>query len=151
MIELVFVNQTATKFQRQFLKQWLEAVVALLPTHDRRKLNAKNWQLTLVFLSKAHARKLNREYRQKDYATDVLSFAGDGEELLGELAFCPDVLRQQAQEHKLTFKAELAYMLLHGLLHLLGYDHEGSAARARQMFTLQDRIFTKLQSLHSAN
>lgn len=149
MIELVFVNQSEVRFPRQFVQSWLMAVIPQLPAGDRKRLNSKKLQLTLVFLAAAQARILNREYRKKDYATDVLSFAGDDQELLGELAICPEVITRQAKEHNLSFKAELAYMVLHGLLHLLGYDHEGSASDARRMFKLQDGIFTKLRRLHS--
>ena len=150
MIELVFVNQSKKRLPRQFIQNWLAAVVPLLPARDRQKIQTKNMQMTVVFLTTTQARVLNREYRKKDYATDVLSFAGDGKELFGELALCPDVLVRQAKGHALTFRAELAYMVLHGLLHLLGYDHEGSAAKARQMFALQDGIFSQLQRLHSS-
>lgn len=101
--------------------------------------------LTVVFLSKERARALNLKYRGKNYATDILSFeapaAGRG---LGELVLCETVLRKQAKDNKLSFKRELDYMLIHGFLHLLGYDHEKSRREELKMVKLQDKLFQKL-------
>ncbi|MGE0763494.1 MAG: rRNA maturation RNase YbeY [Bdellovibrionales bacterium] len=149
MIELLFVNESKRPLPRQFMQSWMKAVTCELPAADRKRLSKKKLQMTLAFLNEPRARRLNREYRKRDYATDVLSFAGDGQESLGDLVICPEVLVRQARDHDLSFRAELAYMVLHGLLHLLGYDHEGSKAQARRMLRLQDRIFSKLQRLHS--
>ncbi|MNT92934.1 Endoribonuclease YbeY [compost metagenome] len=59
---------------------------------------------------------------------------------------CPDVLKKQAKDHDLTYKHELGYMLLHGVLHLLGYDHETSEEDAEKMFKIQDEAFEKLRT-----
>ena len=90
------------------------------------------------------AKKVNFTFRQKNYATDVLSFEGDDQNILGELIICPEVVLRQAREHRLSFREELGYMILHGVLHLLGFDHEKSETEAKRMFALQDRIFDKL-------
>jgi probable rRNA maturation factor len=147
-MDLVFVNESRTRVPRLFLQNWLKNLTARLPAKDRKRLKP-GLQMTLVFLSRNRARQLNQDYRGKDYATDVLSFGGDGIELFGELAFCPEVLARQAKEHGLSYRAELAYMTLHGVLHLLGYDHETDARQARRMYRLQDKIFAELQHLHS--
>ncbi len=97
----------------------------------------------MVFLDSQSAKKINYEFRKKNYATDVLSFSPIEPGSLGELVMCPDVLKKQAREHGLSFRQELTYMLLHGILHLLGYDHEKSAAEAKKMFQIQDRLFEK--------
>lgn len=112
----------------------------------KKVLSAKNAQkeLTLVFLDKKPAHKINFEFRQKDYATDVLSFDSMDPDSLGELILCPDVLKRQALEHQLSYQHELGYMLLHGVLHLLGFDHETSEADAKKMFGLQDKVFATL-------
>ena len=101
-------------------------------------------ELALVFLEKKPAQKINKEFRGKDYATDVLSFESMDPASLGELVMCPEVLKRQAKEHGLTFQKELGYMLLHGVLHLLGYDHETNEKDAKEMFDLQDSVFDKL-------
>jgi probable rRNA maturation factor len=75
-------------------------------------------------------RRLNREYRRKDYATDVLSFpsAGPGA-FLGDLAISSERAQEQAREFGHSTEDELRILMLHGVLHLLGYDHETDAGR----------------------
>lgn len=133
------------------LQKWVDQVCENLLKKDLRKIKGKNLSLTIVFLPQKAAQKLNFQYRQKKYATDILSFAGDLVEDLGDLVICPEVIEKQADEHKWSFKAEMSYMVLHGILHLLGYDHEQNETDAKIMFRLQDRIFNDLASLHGAN
>lgn len=102
--------------------------------------------LRLIGVSRVRSQILNRNYRAKDSATDVLSFASAEPGVLGELILCFPLLREQARQHGLSFQEELAYMCLHGLLHLLGWDHEKSKKEAREMFLLQDLAFEKYQS-----
>ena len=146
MIQLTLVNQSKTTMPRRFMEGWVRAVEGRL--RRRRTSFPKGAELTIVFLDRGAARRLNRDHRGRDYATDVLSFEGDGP-FLGELIICPSVVKRQAVEHDLSFRAELAYMILHGLLHLLGFDHERNAKQARRMFALQDGIFEELSRLHS--
>lgn len=68
-------------------------------------------------------KRLNKLYRGKNYATDILSFAPK-EGTLGELVLCLPTIRSQARRNGLGTKEELGYMLVHGVLPLLGYDHE---------------------------
>ena len=82
-------------------------------------------------------RRLNRQFRKKDYATDVLSFPAvdDQNNVLGEIAISFDQARQQAAEHHHAVGDEIAVLMLHGVLHLLGMDHEtdrGQMARAER-------------------
>ena len=76
--------------------------------------------ISLVNQDEIHA--LNREYRGMDAPTDVLAFENDGE-LLGDVVVCPAVAREHAEEFDSSFKGEMDLMLIHGILHLLGYDH----------------------------
>ncbi|MCB0386930.1 MAG: rRNA maturation RNase YbeY [Bdellovibrionales bacterium] len=103
-------------------------------------------ELVVVFVDEAQARSLNRQYRKKDYATDVLSFESQEPESFGELVLCLDVVRRQARDHRLSVKEELSYLLLHGLLHLLGFDHEKDQKAAKRMFALQDLIWNAFWS-----
>lgn len=132
---------------RKFIQQWMTDLA--LELRRRKVLSAKQAarELTLVFLDSKAAKKINFEFRGKDYPTDVLSFDSMDPTSFGELVLCPDVLKRQAKEHGLSYQGELGYMLLHGTLHLLGYDHETSEADAKVMFTLQDKIFEKLLNL----
>ena len=78
---------------------------------------------TVAFVSDAKIRELNRLFRGIDKATDVLSFPSDEDEL-GDIAISVDRAEVQAKENGMTFDEEVAQLLLHGLLHLSGYDHE---------------------------
>jgi probable rRNA maturation factor len=98
-------------------------------------------ELVVVFVDKEEAQRLNFQFRGKNYATDVLSFSSIAGDAIGELVLCPDILQLQAREIGWSFRNEAAYMCLHGLLHLLGFDHEKSERQARRMFSLQDDIF----------
>lgn len=97
-------------------------------------------------------RRLNREYRGKDKTTDVLSFAAteeafpfnDQEETdWGDIFISADQIRRQAQEYGVSYKEEFLRMLVHGTLHLLGYDHE-KPKDAKVMFPLQEKIVQEL-------
>jgi len=140
---LNLVNQSQVRMPRL----WLQSVFVEIDGH-LRKAKTPGWaqvceaELVIVWLNPGPARILNQKYRRKNYATDVLSFTA--ETGLGELVMCPQVLKRQAREHGLSFRDELSYMILHGILHLLGFDHEGSKSQAAQMFALQDRIFAQL-------
>ena len=81
---------------------------------------------TIAFVSDKTIRQLNRQFRGIDKATDVLSFpAGDNDEAnLGDIAISVDTASAQAKENGLKFDEEVAQLILHGLLHLCGYDHE---------------------------
>lgn len=145
-MQVLIVNESSHAVPRQFIQEWIALFFRELKRRRILKKGQGEKELTLVFLNKKPAQKINKEFRAKDYATDVLSFDSMSPDSLGELVLCPEVLKRQAKEHKLTYKMELGYMLLHGVLHLLGYDHETSEEDAREMFSLQDSIFEKLRS-----
>lgn len=80
---------------------------------------------TVAFVSDQRIRQLNRQFRGIDKATDVLSFPSDGPEgELGDIAISVETAALQAKENGLTFENEIAQLILHGFLHLSGYDHE---------------------------
>ena len=81
---------------------------------------------TIAFVSDKRIRELNRQFRGIDKATDVLSFPADGpdESNLGDIAISAQTAATQAKENGLSFDGEIAQLILHGLLHLSGYDHE---------------------------
>ena len=81
---------------------------------------------TIAFVSDKKIRELNRQFRGIDKATDVLSFPADGPDQLnlGDIAISAETAATQAKENGLTFDNEIAQLILHGLLHLSGYDHE---------------------------
>ena len=96
-------------------------------------------ELGIALVSDARMRILNRSYRKKDYATDVLSFEGDG---IGDLAIATGVARRQAKEAGHSYQIELRVLALHGLLHLLGYDHQDPKDNGR-MKRMESRLRRK--------
>jgi len=79
---------------------------------------------TIAFVSDRNIQKLNKHFRQIDKPTDVLSFPAEEEANLGDIAISVETAAAQAKENGLTFDTEIAQLILHGLLHLSGYDHE---------------------------
>ncbi|HJT25976.1 MAG TPA: rRNA maturation RNase YbeY [Pyrinomonadaceae bacterium] len=79
---------------------------------------------TIAFVSDKRIRELNRQFRGVDKATDVLSFPAEEKLNLGDVAVSVDTAAVQAKDHGLSFDDEIAQLILHGLLHLCGYDHE---------------------------
>ena len=80
--------------------------------------------VTLRYVAQAECRRLNREYRRKDYATNVLSFPYSRKPLEGDVVICAAVVAREAREQGKSVRAHHAHMLVHGLLHLAGVDHE---------------------------
>jgi probable rRNA maturation factor len=104
---------------RQKIRRWVQA--ALLGPAE----------LTIRFVDAEEGRTLNRDYRTKDYATNVLTFAyNEGEELpddeptRADIILCTDVLQREADEQKKTVEEHTAHLVVHGVLHAQGYDHE---------------------------
>jgi probable rRNA maturation factor len=79
---------------------------------------------TIAFVSDKKIRELNRQFRGVDKATDVLSFPAGEPNNLGDVAISVETAAAQAKENRLSFENEIAQLILHGLLHLSGYDHE---------------------------
>ncbi|HXV78519.1 MAG TPA: rRNA maturation RNase YbeY [Candidatus Binatia bacterium] len=106
-------------------------------------------ELSVVLVDNAGIRRLNARFRARDYPTDVLSFpAGDalptGVRLLGDVVISVEKAKEQAKERRRSLKEEMALLLIHGIVHLLGYDHERSAKEARLMGRLEKKIYREL-------
>ena len=86
-------------------------------------------EVCLALISDRRMRALNRQFRGKDYATDVLSFPSDERGFLGDIVIAEGMAKRQAKEHGHSLKIEVQTLALHGLLHLLGYDHETDDGR----------------------
>jgi probable rRNA maturation factor len=106
-------------------------------------------ELSLALTGNAEMKKLNAQYRGKDYATDVLSFPLEGKQppgnqLLGDVIISVEMARFQARERGRTMEQEMVTLLIHGIVHLLGYDHERSAQDARVMKRLENKVYRQL-------
>lgn len=145
-MQVLVINQSKTKLNPKNIQNVLEVVVKHLSRHKALKntKRLKKDEITLVLVSAPQMKMINHQFRQKNYATDVLSFSPSSPDSLGELILCPSVLRKQARQNGHSLDFEILYMFIHGILHLLGYDHEVSALEEKKMFSLQDRLFSQL-------
>jgi probable rRNA maturation factor len=96
--------------------------------------NRRTENISLAFVGKEEIKKLNKEFRKKNKATDVLSFNLDEENYLGEIVICPDIVKEKDEDIMRVF--------VHGILHLLGYDHEKSKKEALEM-EAKEKIYLK--------
>lgn len=118
-------------------------------------------EVSITFVDSEEIRALNNEHRGKDAVTDVLSFPilefdEDGniinsefdfdDELvvLGDIVICAKRAKEQAEEYGHSFEREIAFLTVHSMLHLLGYDHEGSENQEQEMFAKQREILKKM-------
>ncbi|MGE5168702.1 MAG: rRNA maturation RNase YbeY [Deltaproteobacteria bacterium] len=124
---------------RKSFEAWLSAI----PELRRRKV-----EVNILIVDVQAGRRFNRQYRHKDYATNVLSFPwepapGERSRLLGDLVICAPVVAREAAEQGKRPRAHWAHLTIHGVLHLLGHDHE-TPAEARRMEALEIRILAAL-------
>lgn len=109
--------------------------------------------ISLILLNENEAREYNRDYRGKDYATNVLSFALDEGEMMfddslsaglhGDLIICPQVVIQEAREQGKTVQQHFAHLTIHGVLHLMGFDHIEDD-EAEEMEALEIKLLNQL-------
>jgi phosphate starvation-inducible PhoH-like protein len=99
--------------------------------------------VTVRYVGEAESRRLNHQFRGKDYATNVLSFPYASKPLEGDLVICAAVVAREAREQGKEVRAHHAHMLVHGLLHLAGLDHE-RATQAKRMESRERAVLTRL-------
>jgi probable rRNA maturation factor len=103
-------------------------------------------QITLRIVDADEGRMLNRDYRDKDYATNVLTFAygEEGGVLAGDIVLCAPVVEREAREQGKDLRAHYAHLTVHGVLHMQGFDHE-TEAEAREMEAMEVEILRRLR------
>lgn len=120
---------------------------------------AENTEVSVAFCDDKDIHELNRDFRQVDRPTDVLSFAlnegdepdivdGPAEELLGDIIISVDTLVRQAEEYGHSVERELAYLTVHGFMHLMGYDHQTEADKL-EMRQEEEAVLGALQIVRS--
>lgn len=147
--DIIEVNQDLEAFVEKVVQKALETELE------------EDYEVSISFVDNNEIKELNKQYRNKDAATDVLSFPmlefEDAEEdstdegeymetdmLLGDIVISLEKAREQAVEYGHSFERELAFLLVHGVLHLIGMDHEDEE-QEKEMLEKQDRI---LELLH---
>lgn len=136
-LHVVVLDGRGRRLSQPGLARWLRDVAP----------RSARGQLAIALVCDGKMRGLNRDFRGKDRATDVLSFPADppvhvtaNEPLLGDIAIATGVARRQARRFGHTFDSELRRLALHGLLHVLGYDHERDTG---QMVRIERRLLRK--------
>ena len=122
MIRAEITDAQGRRMRSQSLARWIER-------HAPKKASGT---LIVAIVSDATMRRFNRQFRRKDYATDVLSFPSIAPDDLGEVAIASGVCRRQAREARHPESVEARILALHGLLHLMGYDHEHDTGEMRR-------------------
>lgn len=132
MMDVQYATEVATLPTTSQFKRWARAALRV------------DTEATLRIVDEAEGRQLNRDYRGKDYATNVLTFPlAEEPHLMGDIVLCaPVVLREANEQHK-SAEAHYAHLIVHGILHLHGYDHE-TEPEAELMEMLETEIVTKL-------
>ena len=123
---------------QQDFEAWVDA--ALTQDFD-------NLEQTIRVVGKAESRALNLQYRAKDTPTNVLSFTAENDyldyECLGDLVICAPIVEQEAHQQKKSLQAHWAHMVVHGMLHLQGYDHQ-KTTQVDEMEALEVKILSTL-------
>lgn len=117
-------------------------IIHLFQLADSELSNNPKFELNIYFISKEEIALLNNQTRSINEPTDVLSFE-DPDNEVHEIYICEDIIKKNSEEFSVEYKEELFRMLLHGYLHILGYDHENSLNNDEEMFHIQEKILAK--------
>lgn len=142
-IEIYLTDEVDSGFRGDFIRNVLKRVL------DKLGIN-KNFKVSVLITNDKEMQIINREYRNIDKPTDVLSFPQfnniedmQEDSLLGDIVISVDTLKKQADENEIDVKREAAFLIIHGFLHLLGYDHM-EKGKEELMFDLQENILKSL-------
>ena len=165
MIDLVFNNSQDESFKTDFFNKILETSVGILGISDR------NIEVSINIVNEDKIRELNKQYRNKDKVTDVLSFPMQSKGLhhpkgmdrfegpfgyaqgpmsnaeafdIGDIFVCLPFAKIKAKSENIDIDRKIIQLVVHGFLHLLGYDHEKTEEDAKEMFGLENKILSKL-------
>ena len=136
-------NKTEEKIDKIFVRKVVK--------HTLKKMEAEKSEVNIIFVGLEEIHEINKTYRNVDRPTDVISFALEDtedvtvyeERVLGDIYICLDKVHEQAKEYGHTEIREMAFLIVHGLLHLLGYDHM-IKEEEKIMFGLQEEILNEM-------
>ena len=127
--------QAKIKVERRFIRRIVK---------EPLKKEKRSGEVSLVLAENGYIRELNRKYRSIDRATDVLAFPMD-EEILGDIVISVDKVQEQALTYRQSFEEEMARLIIHGVLHLLGYS-DNSKRDEKKMHARQEQILEEILS-----
>ncbi len=139
--------------EQQVIDEDTKNQIESLLTFAAKKENiTQEAELSISFVDEEEIQAINRDYRDKDKVTDVISFSLEEDEpeiegldiprVLGDIIICLEVAKEQADSYNHSLSRELGFLALHGLLHLLGYDHM-TEVDEKEMFSRQDEILNE--------
>jgi probable rRNA maturation factor len=147
IVDLQNVCDTKNLPSADLFQQWVDTALT--------SVTEQEFELTIRLVNSTESQQLNKQYRQKDKPTNVLSFPFEVPEgielnLLGDLIICAQVVEQESKEQNKVLFDHWAHMVIHGCLHLLGYDHINDTD-ANEMETLEVNILAKLSITNPYN
>ncbi len=108
------------------------------------KFSLQKMEVSIILVGNDKIQELNRQYREKDYPTDVLTFPDGEHHYLGDIVISLEKCEEQRLSYNHSFERELGFLVVHGLLHTLGYDHISKEDEI-EMFLLQDNILETIE------
>jgi probable rRNA maturation factor len=118
-----------------------------------KDLGYQKWEVSILLVDDPQIKEINNKYLHRNRPTDVISFSqieGEGNpenaHLLGDIVVSIETAQRQAQESHTSLQDEVTFLLIHGMLHLLGYDHEGSVSKAREMEAKQRDLLSQFRT-----
>jgi len=133
-------NLTTSRVDEDFLKK--TAKMVLEGEHPSKGRVPEEVNLSIALVGQGRMRELNKKYRKKNRVTDVLAFPYSDS---GEVIVCLKEVKKNAKKYDTTFEKELSKVLIHGILHLLGYNHEKSEVQAKKMEEKENYYLEKLK------
>ena len=150
-LKVMISNNSGEKLHLSFNRLIKNAIAETLKSEEF----TDNCEASVTIVTEERIRELNKEYRQKDAVTDVLSFPmytrdellaepGDVRIPIGDIVICLQRAKEQAEAYGHSLEREIAFLTVHSVLHLLGYDHEISPEAEKEMFLRQEEILATM-------
>ena len=145
-MQVQVLNHSSFSFQEAQVVTWTKEIFRIL-SQKQIKPSPSVSLLTIVFKDTKDMQVLNKQFRSKDQVTDVLSFHPLTSHCLGEIVLAVQKVQSQAKQNQHSFFHEIGYLILHGVLHLLGYEHELGGEKEKEMMDLQETVFEQLRAI----
>lgn len=139
-MKVAFVHGGGEKLPARVIRHDLHRAASLITPYEASR--SKLTQVTVISVSDKESRRLNHYFFKKNRPTNVLSFRY---KTTGEIAVSPAVVRREARAHHTPYRARLRWMMVHGLLHLLGYHHERSDRLEKRFERLEQKLLMHLK------
>ncbi|HNR79321.1 MAG TPA: rRNA maturation RNase YbeY [Mesotoga infera] len=138
-MEIIVQNKTERTIDSKKVSNIAKKVI------EKELADTEIGSLNILLTDDAEITSINKQFRNKEESTDILSFGyGLEEEPIGDIVISLERIAEQSQEFGNSFEEELLYITIHGVLHVLGYNHEGDDTEDEEIFLLQKKYFREL-------